>query len=128
MSNYLAEAEAMMPDILVIDDEDHIRKLYTDLLTREGYTVESASGKREALEITAEKNFDLVILDIELEGDSGLEVLKELKSDHPELPVILNTAYAVYKSDFHTWMADAYLLKSSDLDSLKARVHELVKI
>jgi DNA-binding NtrC family response regulator len=117
-----------MPDILIIDDEDHIRKLYTDFLAREGYTVASAAGEGEALEILGERNFDLVILDIELEGESGLEVLKRLKSDHPELPVILNTAYAVYKSDFHTWMADAYLLKSSDLNSMKAKVREMVGV
>ncbi|UCD94053.1 MAG: response regulator [Candidatus Zixiibacteriota bacterium] len=117
-----------MPDILIIDDEDHIRKLYTDFLTREGYSVESVADESEALKILSEKEFDLVILDIELEGESGLEVLKRLKSDHPELPVILNTAYAVYKSDFHTWMADAYLLKSSDLNSMKAKVREMVGV
>jgi CheY-like chemotaxis protein len=115
-----------MPDILVVDDENHIRKLYTEFLTREGYQVVSVASSEEALEMVAGRKFDLVILDIELEDASGLEVLKRFKSEHRDLPVILNSAYSIYKSDFSTWLADAYILKSSDITSLKEKIEELV--
>lgn len=117
-----------MPDILIVDDENHIRKLYTEFLTREGYQVMSVAGGKEALEIVAHRKFDLVILDIELEDASGLEILKRFKSEHPDLPVILNSAYSIYKSDFSTWLADAYILKSSDITSLKEKIKELVGV
>jgi DNA-binding response OmpR family regulator len=115
-----------MSKLLVIDDEDHIRKLYKDFLSREGYDVTTVASGEEALDIVNRDRFDLVILDIELEDASGLDVLKQFKEEHPELPVILNSAYSTYKSDFHTWVADAYILKSSDIQPLKNKIRELV--
>jgi len=117
-----------MADILVVDDESHIRKLYTELLSRAGYKVEAASSGEEALEISGRKKFDLIILDIELEDASGLEILKQLKAGQPDIPVILNSAYSIYKSDFNSWMADAYIMKSSDIKALKDKVEELVPV
>nr|MBN2278310.1 response regulator [candidate division Zixibacteria bacterium] len=116
-----------MPKILVVDDEAHIRKLYNDFLKREGYQVETAAGGDEALEVLAKSRFDLVILDIEL-GDeaSGLDILKRIKAGYPDLAVILNTAYSIYQSDFSIWIADAYIMKSSDISQLKDKVQELV--
>jgi DNA-binding response OmpR family regulator len=119
---------AIMPDILIVDDEEHIRKLYTDFLTREGYNVMSVASGDEALSLTAQNSFDLVILDIELEDIGGMEVLKRMKSDHPEITIILNTAFSIYKSDFNTWLADAYLMKSSDIKTLKDKIEELILV
>ena len=109
-----------MKKLLVVDDEDHIRKLYTDVFTREGYKVETAATGDEALAKAAATSFDLVILDIELEETSGLELLN--------LPVILNSAYSTYKADFHTWVADGYILKSSDITPLREKIKELVMV
>jgi DNA-binding NtrC family response regulator len=118
----------MVNRILVVDDEDHIRKLYKDYFTREGYEVVTTSGGEEALQAASERQFDLVVLDIELEDASGLQVLKQFKEKHPNLPVILNSAYATYKSDFNTWVADAYILKSSDILPLREKIRELVEL
>jgi len=115
-----------MSRLLIIDDEDHIRKLYKDYFTREGHQVVAVASGHEALEAAAGQKFDLAILDIELEETSGLEVLKDFKERHPELPIILNSAYSTYKSDFHTWIADAYIVKSSDLQPLRNKIREMV--
>jgi DNA-binding response OmpR family regulator len=117
-----------MHRLLIVDDEDHIRKLYKDYLSREGYEVVTAASAEEALKIAAEIGLDLVVLDIELEETTGLEVLKKIKEQYPALPVILNSAYSTYKSDFHTWVADAYVVKSSDIVPLKEKIKELVKV
>ncbi len=117
-----------MHRLLIVDDEDHIRKLYKDYLSREGYEVVTAASADEALKIAAEIGLDLVVLDIELEETTGLEVLKKIKEQYPALPVILNSAYSTYKSDFHTWVADAYVVKSSDIVPLKEKIKELVKV
>jgi len=115
-----------MAKILIVDDESHIRILYSEFLSREGYNVQMAANCDEAYNIIRKDNFDLIILDIELEDGNGLEMLKQLKSEYPDIPVILNTAYSVYKSDFHTWVADGYVLKSSDIQSLKNKIEELL--
>ncbi len=117
-----------MKKLLVVDDEDHIRKLYSDVFTREGYQVETAATGEEALAKAAAAHFDLVVLDIELEETSGLELLKRFKESFSNLPVILNSAYSTYKADFHTWVADGYILKSSDITPLREKIKELVMI
>ncbi len=62
--------------------------------------------------------FDLVILDIKLERESGLDVLRRVKEMQPSLSVILNSGYTTYRDDFSSWLADAYLVKSSDTREL----------
>ena len=73
------------------------------------------------------QTFDLVILDIKIPKREGTEVLHEVKKRNRDIPVILNSAYSTYKSDFSTWMADAYVVKSADLDELKDKVKELLR-
>lgn len=113
--------------ILVVDDEDHILKLYEKELSDEGYQVRTTRGGEEALRIAQEESPNLVILDIKLQNQNGLEILGGLRKLNRDTPIILNSAYSTYKSDFQSWLADAYLVKSSNLDELKRKIKELVK-
>src|ERR1700745_3916165 len=79
--------------ILVIDDEAGIRESLEVLLTLEGYQVRMASDGAQGLRILELENFDLVLLDLALRGQSGLELLPQIKERQPELPVIMITAY-----------------------------------
>jgi DNA-binding response OmpR family regulator len=117
-----------MARILIVDDETAIRLLYEEYLTREGHQVETVAGGQEALRRVEEKNYDLMVLDIELVNNNGLDVLKETKKHQPDLPVILNSAYSVYKADFSSWIADAYVMKSSDLKPLLNKINQLVEV
>ncbi len=117
-----------MSKILIIDDEAHILKLYQEVLGREGYQVKIAGNVETARTYLDEEQFNLVILDIELDQENGLNFLNELKSKRPTLPVVLNSAYSIYKSDFHSWAADAYVVKTSDLEPLKLKVKELLDV
>ena len=118
-----------MRRILVVDDESAIRKLYHKEFLEDGYDVILAKSGQEALDkIENDRNIDLVILDIKMEGMDGLEVLNELRVKTKEIPVILNSAYSTYKSDFTSWLADAYLGKSYDLTELKEKVQELIPV
>jgi DNA-binding response OmpR family regulator len=114
------------PAILVVDDEEHILKLYEKELSADGYQVKTAQSAEEALKITQKDQVDLVVLDIKMEGKNGLEILSDFRRINKDLPVILNSAYSTYKSDFQTWLADAYLVKSSNLEELKKTIRELV--
>ncbi len=115
-----------MARILVVDDEIYIRRLYKEEFERDGYEVIPAADADEALRAMTAKEPDLVILDIELEKESGLRLLNRIRQDFRECAVILNTAYSTYKSDFQTWLADAYIMKSSDLNPLKEKVKDLL--
>src|SRR6201996_9079472 len=79
--------------ILVIDDEAGIRESLEVLLTLEGYSVRMAADGAQGLRILEIENFDLVLLDLALPGQSGLELLPHIKDRQPELPVIMITAY-----------------------------------
>jgi len=114
-----------MRKILIVDDDNHIRRLYDEFFTRAGYRVYTAADETEVFKLVATEKFVAVILDIELEKTSGLSVMEHLKTDYPDIPVILNTAYTTYKSDFHTWLADAYFVKSSNLESLREKIEEI---
>jgi DNA-binding NtrC family response regulator len=119
--------EVKMSKILVVDDERNIRKLYESELTRAGYEVETAESAEEALEKIAKAPPDLVVLDIRLEGMDGIDCLRTIMEKRRDLPVVLNSAYSTYKQDFASWMADAYVVKSSDLTELKTKIKEVLE-
>jgi DNA-binding response OmpR family regulator len=114
-----------MKTILVVDDDEAIRILLKEELTEEGYQVITADNARDALKLVEQEPLDLVILDIRMPGMDGLEALPRILGMKEGLPVILNTAYSQYKESFMSWAADAYIVKSSDLGELKAKVREL---
>jgi len=113
--------------ILLVDDEEGIHLLYTEELTDEGYQVVSAFNGRDALTLFAADPPDLVILDINLPDINGIEVLRLMKEKRPELPIILSSAYQEYKEDFGSWASEAYVVKSADLDELKAEVRKHIR-
>ena len=77
-----------MEKILIIDDEAFIRANVERILTDDGYQVLCAASGTEAREIVADEDVDLVLLDLNLGTEDGIEVLKELKLLDPELLVI----------------------------------------
>ena len=108
-----------MAKILVIDDEKNARILYERDLVEEGYEVATAANGREALKQFLSDRPDLVVLDIQMPGMDGLEVLAQLLALDRKLPVLLNSAYPSYRDNFLCWAADDFIVKSSDLTELK---------
>jgi DNA-binding response OmpR family regulator len=115
-----------MKTILVVDDDEAIRTLLQEELMEEGYQVMVATDARDALKKVEKEQLDLVILDVRMPGMNGLEALPRILGLKEGLPVILNTAYSQYQESFMSWAADAYVVKSSDLTQLKAKVKELI--
>ena len=115
-----------MAHLLVIDDEGDIRHLYAAELEDEGHTVVTCGNRNDAMEQLRSQAFDLVILDIQLDQESGLDLLQQIARQRKKTPVVLCSAYSCYKDDFSSWLADAYIVKSSDLNELKNEVRRIL--
>jgi DNA-binding response OmpR family regulator len=76
----------------------------------------------EALDMFRETAPDLVILDIQMPGLNGIEVLRQIKMVDSTVPVILNSAYQEFKQDLGAWASDEYVVKSSDIGELMSAV------
>ncbi len=112
--------------ILVVDDEQNIRFLLREELTDEGYDVLLAENGTQALTMIKEEKPDLVTLDIKMPGEDGLSLLRKIREIEYDLPVIICSAYSVYKSDFSAVAADYYVVKSSNFDELKSKIKEIL--
>jgi diguanylate cyclase (GGDEF)-like protein/PAS domain S-box-containing protein len=116
--------------LLVVDDNESIRKLLCLHLERKGYRLVSAVEGRQALELVGQDNFDLVLLDIDMPGMSGLEVLKMIRQRYSsaELPVVMVTATTRSEEIVGALNLGAsdYLTKPIDFPVALARINTLM--
>ena len=84
--------------ILIVDDEEGMRRLLGRVLSREGYETTTVASGAEALQHVARERFDLVVTDIKMPEMDGLELLAELKEYEPSLPIIVMTAYGTVEN------------------------------
>jgi two-component system response regulator (stage 0 sporulation protein F) len=112
--------------VLVVEDDESLRLLYHDELAKAGFEVILAANGKEALKQLDRAKPDLVILDIVMPVMDGMEALGKIIREYRDVPVILNTSYPAYKDDFMSWGADAYVVKSGDLEELKGKVREIL--
>jgi two-component system, response regulator, stage 0 sporulation protein F len=111
-----------MAKILIVDDEEHIRFLYSEELTESGYEVITADSGNMLLERIEDEKPDLVVLDIKMVDYNGLDLLQDIRNKFYDLPVILCTAYDTFKEDIKSIAADFYVIKSFDLTELKNKI------
>ena len=112
--------------ILVVDDEEPIRLLYQQELEEEGYAVEVAANAQEAFDILDKTPVDLVILDIKMPGMNGIEAMHKIVGKNKNIPIIVNSAYPHFKDSYMTWVAEDYVVKSSNLQELKDKVKQII--
>ncbi|MBD3414535.1 MAG: response regulator [Candidatus Aminicenantes bacterium] len=112
------------PIILIIDDEESIRDSCTQVLAKEGYSVDTSSDGRKALKVLNKSHFDVVLLDLKLPGVPGIKILKEIKKSFPEVPVIIITGFASIESAVKTIKQGAfdYLAKPFSPEELRTVV------
>jgi len=113
-----------MEKILIIDDEAFIRENVERLLKEDGYTVLGAASGREALEQVGDEDVDLVLLDLNLGPEDGIEVLKDLKRFDPELLVIIITGFGSVETAVDALKLGAfhYMKKPFKADALRVIV------
>jgi DNA-binding NtrC family response regulator len=109
-----------MSKILVVDDERNVHYSFRRVLGNE-YEVISAFSGKEATQHLLDDALQLVLLDVRMPGENGLDTLQEIKRLRPELPVIMMTAFASAETAIRatTFDAEDYLIKPLDVDNLK---------
>ncbi|MBP1767232.1 MAG: atoC, partial [Candidatus Aminicenantes bacterium] len=110
-----------MENILIIDDEKSLLDLLSLVLKKEGYRVKTCLAPTKVFDILEKEELDLLICDIKLPQISGMEVLKYVRENRPEVPVIMITAYGSLKQAVEALKAGAidYILKPFDVEELK---------
>ena len=116
-----------MKNILIIDDQPHLQELFSEELVDEGYEVTNIPDSKSVMGCLENSRPDLVLLDLYLNGFEGWDLLHDIKSEYPSLPVLIVTAYDSYRDDQRVSEADGYEVKCfSALDSLKQKITDLL--
>ena len=114
-----------MARILIIDDAAKLRRFYRLELEAEGYEIVDVGTGSEALQILEQEKFDAIVMDLLLPDCFGLQLLDEILLRQRRMPLVINTAYGQYRDNFHTWGADAFVVKSSNLGELKKALKQV---
>ena len=84
-------AEEMKTHILIVDDEEQVRHVVARFLVKRGYHVSTCGSSAETWQLLEREAVDVVVLDIEIGEENGLELLGELQNKYPHLPAIIMT-------------------------------------
>ena len=123
----MMKKEAAIASILIVDDQSYIQELFSQELMDEGYKVLSTGDAKSAKVYVENSKPDLVLLDLYLNGFEGWDLLHDIKSKYPHLPVIIVTAYDTYADDPRVSQAAGYVVKSVvHFDELKQRIADVL--
>ncbi|MEE4605837.1 MAG: sigma-54 dependent transcriptional regulator [Desulfobacteraceae bacterium] len=115
--------------ILIVDDELILRESLAGWLQRDGHTVDTASSGEAALEKLKEARFDIMLVDIKMEGISGLDVLQHVKENDPDVAIVMITAYGSIPTAIEAMKNGAYdyMLKPFDPNELGVLIDKIIK-
>lgn len=119
----------MKPRILVVDDEESIREFLQIMLKKEGYEISLAEDGQKAIEILQKKTFDMVISDLQMPHVTGMELLKHVKENYPDLVFMMITAFGTTENAVEAMKMGAYdyLTKPFKLDEVRLVVQNALR-
>jgi two-component system nitrogen regulation response regulator GlnG len=111
-----------MADILIVDDDQSVATAFERFLKHEGHACTLASNAEDALRLVGERDPDLVVMDIKMPGTDGLQALQQIRAAHPDIYVVMMTAYGTSQTSIDAIRGGAfeYLTKPLDLNQLRA--------
>lgn len=116
-----------MATVLIVEDNEKLCELYRGELEADGHDVMIAHNGKSGLQKALQEDPDLVIMDISLpEKMDGLESMSRILDQKRDIPVIIHTAYGHYRDNFMSWAAEEYVVKSGDIDPLKAAIDRVL--
>src|SRR5438552_11843274 len=115
--------------ILVVEDDPDIRKILEMFLTEKGFRVKMADGAPRALELLGEEPIDLILSDVRMPGMSGLDLLRHVKEEDPEIQLVLMSAYSSVKDAVEAIQLGAadYVEKPIDFRRLDRVLHTVLE-
>jgi len=112
--------------ILIVDDDESIRKVLSTILEEEGYAVDIAMSGKDAIKKSNEKFYNLALIDIRLSDVGGIELLTRMKDTTPRMRKIMITGYPSLQNAVEALNkgANAYILKPLDMDKILKTIKE----
>ncbi len=127
----MTESEILNARILIVDDQEANVSLLEQMLSEAGYTcVTSTMNPEEVCALHRENNYDLILLDLQMPGMDGFQVMEDLKADNPDgyLPVLVITAQPDHKLRALQAGAKDFISKPFDLVEVKTRIHNMLEV
>ncbi len=117
---------AARPSVLIVDDEDDIRKLLTKALYENGYSPDTAENGAEAIKKVNERYYNLALIDIMLPDTNGVELLAKFKLTRPRTRKIIMTGNPSLQNAIEALNkgADAYIMKPLDIEKVLATLED----
>jgi DNA-binding NtrC family response regulator len=117
------------PRILVVDDDESIRKVLAAVLEENGYTVDTAENGKEAIEKTNTRFYNLVLCDIRLPDYEGTTLITKMRETVPKMRKIIITGFPSLQNAVEALNkgADAYIMKPFDMDKVLQTIKEQIK-
>ena len=115
--------------ILVIDDDENIRKVLETILEDEGYIVETAETAKKGIEESEKAFYNLALIDVRLPDMEGIELLSKLRNTKPKMRKIIITGYPTLQNAVAAVNkgADAYVMKPFEVDKILQTIREQLK-
>jgi DNA-binding response OmpR family regulator len=114
------------PRVLLVDDEEEFATTLAERLELRGFQVSTANDGEEALRLVREVPPQVMVLDVKMPGLGGMEVLKQMRSDYPTIPVILLTGLGSTRDGIEGMQLGAfdYLMKPIEIEALIDKIRE----
>ena len=121
--------EMRKPRILIVDDEPNIRQGLAEALAGQGYEIEQAASGEAALERLGLSSFDLVLVDLVMEGMDGIDLLQEINRLWPQIEVVIITAHGTIETAVKALKEGAYdyLTKPINVKRFRSYVHNILR-
>jgi DNA-binding NtrC family response regulator len=115
--------------ILIVDDDQSVRKVLTTILEDEGYNIESVGTAKKAIERTRKKSYNLALIDIRLPDIEGIELLTKMRDTTPKMRKVIITGYPTLQNAVEAVNrgADAYILKPFDMRNVLRTIKKELK-
>lgn len=119
----------MKSQILVLEDDPDLRLMLSEVLSDEGYEVTTAAAGEEAIRLAAQQNFDLLVTDVRMPGVDGLEALRQVRNQQPNLGSLVVSGYTTEAETLRALQLNvgAYLKKPFSLSDLLQRVRQILE-
>jgi len=119
-------SEELKANVLVVDDEEQFLEVFSRRLQGRGMKIDTAASGEDAIKRAKERDFDAIVLDLVMPGLGGLETLKRLKDENPDLQIIILTGHATLEKGIEAIKAGAvdFMEKPVDINKLMEKLGE----